>query len=198
MPTTDNSAARAVDAGWLAERLAAGDAPRVLDVRTPAEFESAHISGSYNVPLETLKEHRREIRQHLDEDIVLVCKAGQRAEQAERALASAGLPNVRVLTGGLQAWESAGSPVTRGRQKWELERQVRLAAGSIVLFAVLVSAFLPPLKWVAAGVGAGLAFAALRNSCAMGALLSKLPYNRGPSHDYRAAIDALAPSATRP
>lgn len=192
MSMTDHTAARTVDAAWLVDRVREQRAPRILDVRTPAEFESTHINGSYNVPLDTLTEHREEITEHLDEDVVLVCRSGQRAAQAEQALAGAGQPNVRVLDGGIMAWEGAGGPVARGRQRWDLERQVRLTAGSIVLATVAGSALLGPLKWVAAGVGGGLTFAALTNSCAMDAVLSKLPYNRGPGSDPRAAIAALA------
>src|SRR6476620_3687899 len=78
-----------------------GRAPRLLDVRTPGEFRTAHIPGSYNVPLHTLREHRSELLAHLDEDVVLVCRSGARAALAGKALADAGLPNLRVLVGGI-------------------------------------------------------------------------------------------------
>ena len=199
-PTSTDATGRArqvVDAATLRQRLQDAAAPRLLDVRTPAEFETAHIAGAYNVPLDTLKEHREEIASHLDEDVVLVCRSGQRAGQAEQALASAGLPNVRILDGGMQAWERAGGEVSRGRQRWDLERQVRLAAGSLVFTSVLASAVVPRLKWLAGGIGAGLGVAAVSNTCAMGAALSKLPYNRGgDARDPRAVIAELAGSAT--
>ena len=56
---------------------------RLLDVRTPAEYESVHISGSYNVPLDTLGEHATEIREDVDVPVVLVCQSGSRSRQAE-------------------------------------------------------------------------------------------------------------------
>ena len=152
---------------------------RIIDVRTPAEFEAVHIPGSYNVPLDTLREHRNELTQHLDTDVVLACRSGMRAEQAERAFADAGLSNLHVLDGGLMRWESEGGAVNRGRQRWDIERQVRLVAGGIVLAAGLGSIAVPSLKWVATAVGGGLFTAALTNTCAMGAALSKLPLNRG-------------------
>jgi len=176
--TTTATQARRLDAQSLQERLAADTAPRVLDVRTPAEFETSHIPGAYNVPLDTLREHRAELRRHLDEDVVLVCRSGARAAQAEEALAGVGLPGLRVLDGGMVAWESAGAPVNRGRQTWELERQVRLVAGGIVAAGVLGSVKVPALKWVAGAIGAGLTGAALTNTCAMGMALSKMPWNR--------------------
>ncbi|MCH0564688.1 MULTISPECIES: rhodanese-like domain-containing protein [unclassified Streptomyces] len=166
-------------------------APRVLDVRTPGEFRTAHIPGAYNVPLDTLREHRGEILAHLDEEVVLVCRSGARAQQAEQALAEAGLPNLRVLDGGMVAWETAGAPVNRGPERWDMERQVRLVAGSIVLTTGLAGILVPGLHLIGTAVGAGLTYAALSNSCTMGVLLSKLPYNRGPRPDIRAVIAEL-------
>ena len=176
--TSTAAEARRLDVQTLKERLAADGAPRVLDVRTPAEFETSHIPGAYNVPLDTLREHRDELRRHLDEDVVLVCRSGARAAQAEQSLREAGLPGLHLLDGGMLGWEAAGAPVNRGRQTWELERQVRLVAGSIVALAVLASIVVPPLKWLAFAIGAGLTFAALTNTCAMGMMLAKLPWNR--------------------
>jgi rhodanese-related sulfurtransferase len=161
------------------EWIASTNGSRIIDVRTPGEFADMHISGSYNAPLDLLEEHRRELAEHLDDDdVVLVCRSGARACRAEGALASAGLPNLHVLDGGIAAWESAGGDVIRGDGTWDLERQVRLVAGSIVLTGVLVSTVVPQTKWISAGIGAGLTAAALTDTCAMGMLLSKLPYNR--------------------
>lgn len=167
-----------LDTGQVRAWMSGPDAPRIIDVRTPGEFADVHIPGSYNVPLDLLEEHRRELAEHLDDDVVLVCRSGGRACRAEGALASAGLPNLHVLDGGITAWESAGGDVVRGDGTWDLERQVRLVAGSIVLTGVLASTIVPQAKWVSAGIGAGLTAAALTNTCTMGMLLSKLPYNR--------------------
>ena len=122
-----------IDSRNLRELISSAAPPRVLDVRTPGEFETAHIAGAYNVPLDLLREHRDEIVKHLDEDVVLVCRSGQRAAQAEETLRNAGLTNVHILAGGITAWEATGFAVNRGAPRWDLERQVRLVAGSIVL-----------------------------------------------------------------
>ncbi|MGW3606261.1 rhodanese-like domain-containing protein [Micromonospora sp. NPDC005161] len=190
MSTTPTSPAT-LDTATLRALIAAGQAPRLLDVRTPGEFETSHIPGSYNVPLDLLKEHREELRHHLDEDVVLVCRSGARAAQAEQALAGVGLPNLRVLNGGIMAWQAAHAPISQGKPRWNLERQVRLAAGSIVLASVLASVFVPGLKWIAGFIGAGLTFAALTNTCAMGMLLGKLPYNRGATCDLDSVVAQL-------
>lgn len=195
--STAPSTARRIDASTLRERLAK-DAPRILDVRTPAEFETGHIPGSYNVPLDVLREHRTELANHIDEDVVLVCRSGARAEQAEQALGQVGLPGLRVLEGGMVGWEQAGAPVTRGRQTWDLERQVRLVAGSLVAASVAGSTLTPRLKWAAAAVGSGLVVAAVTNTCAMGMALSKMPWNRRTDAvDVNEVVQALR-SAARP
>ncbi|TDC85846.1 rhodanese-like domain-containing protein [Actinomadura sp. 7K507] len=169
-----------IDAESLRDRVAAPDAPRLLDVRTPAEFAAAHIPGSYNVPLDTLREHRAELRGSMD-DVVLICRTGARASQAERALVEAGMTKVHILEGGIVAWEAAGAPLNRNRSRWDLERQVRLVAGLLVLTGVVGGLLVPGLEWLAAAIGAGLTVAALTNTCMMGMLLAKLPFNRAPA-----------------
>ncbi|MFI6402270.1 rhodanese-like domain-containing protein [Streptomyces sp. NPDC050548] len=188
---TSPSPAPRLDPAALHEITESGAGPRLLDVRTPGEFRTAHIPGSYNVPLDTLREHRAELLRHLDEDVVLICRSGGRAAQAEQSLAEAGLPNLRILEGGVLAWEAAGGPLNRGPARWDLERQVRLVAGSIVLLSGLAALFVPDLYLIGTAVGAGLAVAALTNTCAMGMLLSKLSYNRGARTDLQSVIGAL-------
>jgi rhodanese-related sulfurtransferase len=187
-------------AGDLQQLYREGAPVRLLDVRTGAEFETAHIPGSYNVPLDALGEHRERIRSEVREQVVLICQSGNRALQAERKLAEIGMRNVHVLRGGIVAWESQGGEVRRGRERWALERQVRLVAGSIVLAAMVGSVVVAGLQWVAAAVGAGLVFAAVSNTCMMGTVLGKLPYNRGGSCDVDAIVaqlaDSSAPSGT--
>lgn len=185
------TAPSAIDSQDLRERLGSTAPPRVLDVRTPGEFETAHIAGAYNVPLDLLREHRDEIVSHLHEDVVLVCRSGQRAAQAQETLRAAGLRNVHILDGGITAWEAEGFAVNRGAQRWDLERQVRLVAGATVLASILASITTPKLKWVAAAIGGGLTFASLTNTCAMGMALSKLPYNRGATCDAQAVVAQL-------
>src|SRR5687767_1681093 len=92
----------------------------VVDVRSPAEYEAAHIPGSFNVPLDRIPECARELGAVADEPVILVCRSGQRAEAAERELQAADLCGLRVLEGGLGAWEAAGLPVNRGKQRWSM------------------------------------------------------------------------------
>ena len=166
----------------------------LLDVRSPAEFETIHIPASVNIPLDQLDNQLTALADR-GRPLVLVCRSGARATQAQTKLAGVGCVNATVLDGGVVAWEQAGAPVNRGQQKWDLERQVRLVAGGLVVTFVLASIIVPPLRYVAGAVGAGLVFAALSNTCAMGNLLSKLPYNRGASCDVSRSMARLNAAA---
>lgn len=185
-----------LNAADLRGLLDSANPPRILDVRTPGEFEGVHIAGAYNVPLDLLREHSDEIRTHLDDHVVLVCRSGQRATQAEQTLHDTGLTNVHILDGGMNSWEANGFSVKRGAQRWDLERQVRLVAGSIVALSILASIFVPGFKWVAFAIGSGLVFAAVSNTCTMGMLLAKLPYNRGATCDAQTIVAQLVGSGS--
>lgn len=175
---------------------------RLLDVRTPGEFEAEHIAGAYNVPLDTLGEHGPEIRAGVAAPVVLICRSGQRARKAEEALEAAGMTNLYVLDGGMNAWGTAGQPVNRGAPRMSLERQVRIAAGTLVASGSFLALFVNPLfAAIPAFVGSGLVFAGVTDTCAMGMLIARLPYNRPASCDVPAMVRAIAtgaaPAATR-
>jgi rhodanese-related sulfurtransferase len=183
----------------VAEAMSGRRDVRLLDVRTPGEFAVAHIAGAYNVPLDTLAEHAAEIRAAVNGTLILVCQSGQRARRAEDALARAGMAQLHVLDGGMNGWIAADLPVRRGPiKKISLERQVRMAAGTLAaaggLLAVLVD---PAFGLLSAVVGSGLVFAGVTDTCAMGLLMAKLPYNRSASCDVGAAVRALAEDRTR-
>lgn len=152
---------------------------RLVDVRTAGEHEASHIPGAWHLPLDVLRGRADEIAPVLGDDVVLVCRSGARAEQARAALAAAGHQGAEVLSGGMTAWEQAGAPVRRGREVWDMERQVRFTAGSIVLTSILASLGAPRARYLAGGIGAGLVFSAVSNTCAMASVLGRLPWNRG-------------------
>ncbi len=169
------------------------DGARIIDVRMPAEYESMHIPGSYNVPLDQLAEHRDEFTRAADTPVILVCASGMRARKADNELRAAGLDRISVLEGGITAWEQQGQNVARGTQKWSLERQVRLVAGSLVLAGAAGGLLLwQPLTLLSLFVGAGLTFAAITNTCGMAMLLAKLPYNKGQSCDIQEVVQQLS------
>jgi rhodanese-related sulfurtransferase len=181
-------------AAWPPETAA----PLVIDVRSAAEYDAIHIRGSYHVPLPTLAEHTDELAGHLAgaDPVVLVCQSGVRAEQAHRHLAAVGLSHARVLSGGVPAVAAAGGDVVRGRRSWALERQVRLAAGSLVVTGLAAGRLISPkARLLAAGIGTGLTLSALTDTCAMGAALARMPWNPDPTEP--TATDAIARVARR-
>lgn len=176
----------------------AGHAVTVVDVRAPAEVAAAHIPGSYNVPLDQLPEHRDEFHE-VGQPIVLVCRSGTRARQAEALLSATGVPRLHVLDGGVLGWEQAGLALVRGREAWSIERQVRAIAGALVLVGVLGSLLVwQPFVYLALLVGAGLLFAGLTDTCMMGLLLLRLPYNRAATCDVAAVLQRLKDRRTAP
>ena len=170
-----------VDATTVRTWLDQPERVTVLDVRSPAEFETAHIPGSINVPLDLVQKHAGPLADRLDRQVVLVCQSGTRAAQARRRLAGAGAEHLHVLEGGVSAFRSAGGEVVEGRARWSLERQVRLVAGSLVLASLAAAVRTPKAGLLAGSVAAGLTLSALTDSCMMGRALSVLPYNRGPN-----------------
>jgi rhodanese-related sulfurtransferase len=168
----------------LSAAMSTGTTVRILDVRTPGEFENRHIPGAYNVPLDQLPEHAPELRAATNSIVVLVCQSGQRATRAEALLRESGMPDVHVLDGGMAAWIQEGRPTRRTRARMSLERQVRIAAGTLVASSAIAALFISPL-WAAlsAAVGCGLVFAGITDTCTMGMLLARLPYNRAAACD---------------
>ncbi len=148
-------------------------------MRTPAEFEEKHIAGSVLRPLGGLEVEDISRLAAGKDACVLICRSGGRASQAAERLKSAGIPSLRVLEGGVQAWESIGLPLNRGRRTMSLERQVRIAAGSLVLVGAALGFFVHP-AWIAlsAFVGAGLVFAGLTDTCGLAMLIARMPWNQ--------------------
>lgn len=161
-----------------ARRLVEEDQAVLIDVRTPGEFATERIPGSRNVPLAALKAEQGVISA-AGAPVILVCASGTRAGQAKELLGEkTGVP-IHLLDGGLTAWRQEGGEVeSSGRKVWGMERQVRFAAGLLVIVFVTLSLAFEPLKWLAAAIGAGLVFAAVSNTCAMARVLALLPWNR--------------------
>lgn len=195
MPTSTTSAT--ISPAELRAALQHNPDDLVVDVRTPAEFASGHVPGSINLPLDQVNAHLERIVRDAGGHMTLVCQSGNRACQAHDALAGAGLRDVRVLNGGIAGWLAAGAPVdvTGEPDNWTIERQVRLVAGGAVVASTAASLVWPPARFLAGAVGAGLTFAALSNTCALGSVLARMPFNRAPSADVDEALTRLAAAA---
>ncbi len=167
------------DVGELNEALASGEC-QLIDVREYPEYAAGHIRGARLIPLRELERRAAELdRTH---PIFVICRTGRRATEAQRRLLALGFADVRVVRGGMVAWEERRLPTeSHGARPWSLERQVRLVAGSLVLVGALASVLIAqPFVWLAALVGAGLVFAALTDTCGMAMLLARMPWNRAP------------------
>jgi len=153
----------------------------LLDVRTPVEFQEVRAAVARNHPLDALDPHSvmKSRSASAEEPVYLICKGGTRGAKACQKFVDAGYTNVVNVEGGTEAWVEAGLPVVRGRKSMSLERQVRIAAGCMVLVGALLGIFVHPyFAGISAFVGAGLMFAGVTDSCAMGMLIAKMPWNQ--------------------
>jgi len=173
--------ATTITPGELERLRREGCAVDLLDVRTPAEYRESHAEGARLVPLNALDPTKvMEARQgEAGEPLYLICQSGARSRQAAERFLAAGFTNVVSVEGGTSAWEQAGLPVIRGKKTVSLERQVRIAAGSLVLLGTLLGVLVHPgFLGLSAFVGAGLVFAGVTDTCGMGMLLARMPWNQ--------------------
>lgn len=149
----------------------------LVDVRMPSEYREIHADGATLIPLDGLDP--KAVAQDPRRPIYLICRTGARATTAAEQFQAAGIAEVVVVDGGTVAWEKAGLPVVRGRKSVSLERQVRIAAGTLVLAGVALGWFVHRgFFGLSAFIGAGLVFAGITDWCGMGMALSKMPWNR--------------------
>lgn len=165
----------------FAELCRQGKQPDLIDVRTPVEFREVHVEGARNVPLDKLDPAAvMQARNGASsEPLYVICRSGSRGRQACEKFVAAGFTGVVNVEGGTLACVECGLPVVRGKKAMSLERQVRIAAGSLVLLgAVLAWTVHPAFLGLAAFVGAGLVFAGVTDTCGMGMLLARMPWNQ--------------------
>jgi len=109
-PQVQASQSGPASAAELAERIRAGTAPLVLDVRTREEYAAGHIPGALNIPHNELADRTDELRLATTDEVIVLCRSGRRAAFAEDLLIEAGYENVRDLTGHMQGWQKMGYP----------------------------------------------------------------------------------------
>ena len=165
----------------LHDLVQSGNSVELIDVRTPVEYREVHVGFARNVPLDQLNAMQLASGRDGAEPLYVICRSGSRGKQACEKFLAAGYTNVVNVDGGTQAWDQAGLPVVRGHKAISLERQVRIAAGLLVLIGSALGAFVSPY-WIglAAFVGAGLTFSGITDTCGMGMLLARMPWNQVP------------------
>ena len=167
-----------LEASQVQARLQAGEPIDLLDVRTPVEYREVHAVGARLVPLDRLDPVEFLCRP-TGRLLAVLCKGGGRARRACETLAALDIPGLVLVEGGTSAWVAAGLPVERGRKAMTLERQVRIAAGALVFTGALLAWLVHP-GWLAlpAFVGSGLVFAGITDTCGMGMLIARMPWNQ--------------------
>ncbi len=149
----------------------------LIDIRSPDEYARERIAGASNVPVAQLA-HAQPL--HQGAVCIFHCRGGHRTQaQAQRLQALAQGP-AHVLDGGLDAWKRAGLPVVQDKsQPLEMQRQVQMAAGTLVLAGTVLGATVSPWFYVVPGfVGSGLMVAGVSGFCGMARVLAKMPWNR--------------------
>jgi rhodanese-related sulfurtransferase len=163
----------------LLARRERGDVCELIDVCTPVEFHEVHVTFARNEPLDRLDPAALMNARDGSRPLYVIRRSSNRANQACEKFVAAGFTNIVNVEGGTQAWEQAGLPVTRGKKALSLERQARIAAGLLVLIGSVLGGFVSPY-WLGlcAFVGAGLVFAGITDTCGMGLLLARMPWNQ--------------------
>ena len=165
----------------LAELCKEGKKIELIDVRTPVEFREVHVEFARNLPLDQLDVAAViQARNGSGNDpLYVICRSGGRGQQTCEKFLKAGFSNVINVEGGTMACVEAGLPVVRGKKAISLERQVRIAAGSLVLLGAVLGWFVnPAFIGLSAFVGAGLIFAGITDICGMGMVLARMPWNQ--------------------
>lgn len=168
---------KAIDAPALAARLKAG-AVTLIDIREPDEYAREHIAGAVSMPLSRLELGRLDVEPR--GEVVFHCKSGLRTNSNCARLAAHVDGPAFMLDGGLEAWKRAGlNVVTDAKAPLELNRQVQITVGALILVGVLASAFISPVfVAIPALMGGGLLFAGVSGWCGMAHLLAIAPGNR--------------------
>ena len=150
----------------------------LLDVRESSEYAAEHIAGSISLPMSTFEPDQ--VAQFRDQPLVICCQSGMRSYKVSQKLLNCGFLNVSQLKGGLSSWKAAGFKTNKSQNApISLFRQVQIVAGCLVVIGTGLGALISPWFLLLSGfVGCGLVFAGVTNTCAMGQLLAKLPYNR--------------------
>ncbi|MBW8733451.1 MAG: rhodanese family protein [Asticcacaulis sp.] len=155
------------------------DGAVLVDVREMSEREGGTIAGARHHPLSTLVPG--EVTAAAGQAVIFHCRSGRRTTvNADNLRAATSAEAVFLLDGGIDAWEKSGLPVRKDKGRAiALQRQVMIAAGSLVLLGVALSVLAwGPFLAIAGLVGAGLLISGVTGSCTMARLLMLAPWNR--------------------
>ncbi|TDJ29602.1 MAG: rhodanese-like domain-containing protein [Gammaproteobacteria bacterium] len=104
-------AGEAIGPSVLADRINTGNAPFILDVRSTGEYANGHIPGAVNIPYRQLRDRLSELMAYQEQEIVVHCQVGPRADIARSILSAAGFVRIHELEGHMRAWEAGSYPI---------------------------------------------------------------------------------------
>jgi rhodanese-related sulfurtransferase len=156
------------------QMLLKGDAI-LIDVREIDEYQSEHIKGAVNKPLSTFNSEEVEKLAN-GRKIIIQCLSGKRAS---KACAKVNSNNAYILQNGIEGWKENKLATIKKGATINVQRQVMLIAGLLVLIGSLLSIYVNS-NYIALPIfiGAGLSFAGLTGWCGMAMLLNKMPWNK--------------------
>ena len=151
-----------------------------IDVRTVGEALTEYLPGSLFLPFDLVNTERLKGIGLGGKTPILVCRSGSRAKQAAEVLAQQ-LDSVAVLDGGINLWKERGMSLIEGRKTIPLERQVLVAAGSMILLFSILGILVSPLFFVVSlFMSGGMVFAGITGACGMARILVMMPWNHKP------------------
>ncbi len=150
----------------------------LIDIRSTDEHARERIAQARHVPMERLK--GSDLPVVGASAVIFHCRSGNRTQVNAPVLSASTGCDAYVLEGGLDAWKKAGLPVmTDASQPLELQRQVQIVAGSLIVLGAVLGATVSPWFHALSGfVGAGLVFAGVSGFCGMARVLMRMPWNR--------------------
>lgn len=162
------------------ELIESGGCSLLVDVRSHAEFRASHVPGAHNIPLDELEEKIGDEVENKDTTLYLMCSCGNRSGKGCEEMENMGYQNVISIEGGIIELKRLGMKIAEEvHHVISIERQTRIVAGTLVLIGVLLGFLLNPGYFaIAAFIGFGLVFAGITDSCALGLLLARMPWNK--------------------
>ena len=150
----------------------------LVDIRGADEYAREHIVGAQHMPMEQLSANG--MPKSETNAVIFHCNSGNRTGMNSGVLDNCATCEVYILEGGLAGWKKAGLPVVKdSTQPLELQRQVQIGAGSIVLLGVILGTTVSPSWYALSGfVGAGMVMAGATGFCGLARVLMKMPWNK--------------------
>lgn len=160
----------------VAERIKSGKAI-LIDIREADEHAREYIDGALSLPISTLD--KGNLTLEAEKQAIFHCKSGMRTDSHCARLSEHIEGEGFMLEGGLEAWRTDGFPTVKDdRAPLEINRQVQITAGSLVLVGAALGPLIHPAFYaLSAFIGAGLVFAGVSGWCGMGHLLAAMPWN---------------------